>query len=243
MNGLYRIAGKCIEIVSLYKEIHRYCYEYRCNDLPDFVVRISQADIDFERARSDRRGKYNNSNGGKFSDSYLEILAVYRKIAEIMPTYDVFLFHGSAIAVDDKAYLFTASSGTGKSTHVRLWREMLGERAVVVNDDKPLIQISDNGPQIFGTPWNGKHRLSTNICVPLKAVCLLERSETNWIRAVNTEEAYPIILQQIYRPINLDSMKKTMCLLDDLCSRVCFYRLGCNMDPEAAHISYETMKG
>lgn len=243
MNGLYRIAGKCIEIVSLYKEIHRYCYEYRCNDLPDFVVHISQPDIDFERARSDRRGKYNNSNGGKFSDSCLEILAVYRKIAEIMPTYDVFLFHGSAIAVDDKAYLFAAPSGTGKSTHVRLWREMLGERAVVVNDDKPLIQISDNGPQIFGTPWNGKHRLSTNICVPLKAVCLLERSETNWIRTVSTEEIYPMIMQQIYRPINLDSMKKTMCLLDDLCSRVCFYRLGCNMDPEAAHISYETMKG
>lgn len=243
MNGLYRIAGKCIEISSLYKEIHRYCHEYRCNDLPDIVVRISQEDIDFERVRLDRMGRYRNCSAGNFSDSYLEILAVYRKIAEIMPTYDVFLFHGSAIAVDDKAYLFTAPSGTGKSTHVRLWREMLRERAVVVNDDKPLIHISDSGPYIFGTPWNGKHRLSANICVPLKAVCLLERSETNWIRTVNAEEIYPMIIQQIYRPLNLDSMKKTICLLDDLCSSVCFYRLGCNMDPEAAHISYETMKG
>ena len=84
---------------------------------------------------------------------------------------------------------------------------MLGERAVVVNDDKPLIQISDNGPQIFGTPWNGKHRLSTNICVPLKAVCLLERSETNWIRTVSTEEIYPMIIQQVYRRINIKAFQ------------------------------------
>ena len=84
---------------------------------------------------------------------------------------------------------------------------MLGERAVVVNDDKPLIQISYIRPQIFGTPWNGKHCLSTNTCVPLKAVCLLERSETNRIRTVHAEEIYPMIIQQVYRRINIKAFQ------------------------------------
>ena len=84
-------------------------------------------------------------------DDYLETLAVCRKIAERMPEYDTFLFHGSCIAVDGVGYLFTAKSGTGKSTHTRLWRELLDNRATMVNDDKPLIRIADDGLVIYGT--------------------------------------------------------------------------------------------
>ena len=109
------------------------------------------------------------------NDEYLETLAVYRKIAEKMIDYDTILFHGSVIAVDGIGYLFTAKSGTGKSTHTRLWRELFGERAVMVNDDKPLIKVSENGIIVYGTPWDGKHRLSTNTFVPLKGICFMSK--------------------------------------------------------------------
>ena len=89
--------------------------------------------------------------------------------------YDTILFHGSAVAVDGIGYLFTAKSGTGKSTHTRLWRELFGERAVMLNDDKPLIKVSENGIIVYGTPWDGKHRLSTNTFVPLKGICFMSK--------------------------------------------------------------------
>ena len=160
-----------------------------------------------------------------------------------MPDYDTMLFHGSAVAVDGEAYLFIARSGTGKSTHTRLWRELLGDRAMMVNDDKPLIRVTDAGATIYGTPWDGKHRLSSNVDVPLKAICILARGTENQIKPVTPADAYPILLQQAYRPADPASLKKTLHLINTLTASVSLWQLNCNMDPEAARLSYETMKG
>ena len=224
--------------------VHRRCEAYRTDDVPaDISVEITQADIERERSCSiDAYGQEDRISGDS-SDNALEELAVYRKIAERMPSFDTILMHGSCIAADGEGYLFTAKSGTGKSTHTRLWREMLGERAVIVNDDKPLIRITETGVTAFGTPWDGKHRLSTNCAVPLKAICILERAEKNVIRRVSPVEAYPLLLQQIYRPQDPASMSRTLTLIDRLIGRVDLWRLGCNMEPEAAQISYHTMRG
>ncbi|MGN0183255.1 MAG: hypothetical protein ACI4DP_12745 [Candidatus Ornithomonoglobus sp.] len=176
-----------------------------------------------------------------YSDSYLETLAVYRKIADKLLDYDTILFHGSVIAVDGIGYLFTAKSGTGKSTHTRLWREMLGARAVMINDDKPLINISEHGAIVYGTPWDGKHRLSTNIGVPLKAVCILERAAENHINGITKADAYNMLVQQVNRPPVPQKLIKTLQLIDRLSENVKLYRLGCNMSPQAAEFAYSAM--
>lgn len=208
------------------------CQFYLTDSSAQWTVQVSPQDIDLERSRADRPG---------YSDAYLETLAVYRKIAERMPAYDTFLFHGSAIAVDGAAYIFTAKSGTGKSTHTRLWREMLGERAVMVNDDKPLIRVHPDGAAtVYGTPWDGKHHLSSNIAVPVRAICILERAQENRIREISKAEALPMLLQQTYRPADPAALAKTLTLIDRL--NVKLYRLGCNMEKEAAEVSYNAMK-
>lgn len=236
-----RLAGKVIEVHSLFPCILGYCRDYLTDDKADFQIVITEQDIFFERGKNEREMRIKESAGGEFSDSYLETLAVYRKIAERMPEYGTFLFHGSAIAVDGEAYVFTAKSGTGKSTHTRLWREMFGERAVMINDDKPLITVNENGAVVHGTPWNGKHHLGNNMTVPLKAICILERDETNHIERIAKKEAYPMLLQQAYRPISFTAMLQTLRLLDILDKNVDFYRLGCNMETEAAVVSYRGM--
>lgn len=224
--------------------VHRRCAAYRTDDVPaDISVEITQADIERERGCSVEAYGREDRISCDSSDNALEELAVYRKIAERMPSFDTILMHGSCIAVDGEGYLFTAKSGTGKSTHTRLWREMLGEQAMMVNDDKPLIRITETGVTAFGTPWDGKHRLSANCAVPLKAICVLERAEKNAIRRISPVEAYPFLMQQIYRPQDLESMNRTLTLIDRLIGRVDLWRLGCNMEPEAAQISYHTMRG
>ena len=243
MTEIYQIAGVRIGVSSLYDEVCWLCADYRADGEPDFSVHTSEADIDFERERSAREDKIEGVPVRRFSDGYLETLAVYRKIAEKMPDYDTFLFHGACVAVDGEGYLFAAKSGVGKSTHARLWRELLGDRAVIVNDDKPLIRVTDSGATVYGTPWDGKHRLSSNIAVPLRAICILERAERNSIRPISASEAYPMLLQQAYRPMDASALDKTLRLIDKLTEPVSFWRLGCNMDIEAARIAYDAMKG
>ena len=241
MKNTYLIAKKKIEIVSLHSTIHGLCRDYETERTPDFAVETCQKDIDFEREKSERECERLGMDALPFTDDYLETLAVYRKIAERMPLCDVVLLHGSCIAVDGHAYLFTARSGTGKSTHARLWRELLGEQAVMVNDDKPLIKVNEDGTAVaYGTPWDGKHHLSSNIAVPLRAICILERSEGNRITEITKREALPMLFQQAYRPMDTEAMQRTIELIERL--NIKFYRLGCNMKLSAAELSYGTMK-
>ena len=239
-TAVYRLAEKNIAVTSVHPAVQEYCRDYRTEAVPDFSVITTEADIASEREKSAREDQAEGHAVRPFSDGYLEILAVYRKIAERMPDFDTLLFHGSAVAVDGAAYLFAAVSGTGKSTHTRLWRKMLGARAVMINDDKPLMRIGADGSAIvFGTPWNGKHRLSSNIGVPLRALCLLERAAENSIREITRAEALPMLVQQTYRPADPAALAKTLTLITRL--NVKFYRLCCNMEPQAAELSYRAM--
>ena len=233
MTDTYRIGGRTIRIVSLYEEVHRLCRDYRADGEPDLTVETTPSDLDYERGKT----------ASEWPDAYLETLAVYRRIAERMPDSDTVLMHGSAVALDGEAYLFTAKSGTGKSTHARLWLEVYGERAFIVNDDKPLVRIAGGGAVVYGTPWNGKHGRGQNIAVPLKAVCILERAAENHIERITRSEAYPMLVQQTYRPMDGAAMAKTLFLIDRLASSVSLWKLGCNMETEAARVSYEAMKG
>ncbi len=238
----YKIADRVVEIRSLYEKVHTYCAEYRSDEPADYSVTVTQKDIDLERARSRQERASEGLPPFEYSRGYLEELAVYRKIAEHMTEYDTILFHGSVVAVDGEGYLFTARSGTGKSTHTRLWRELLGERAVMVNDDKPLLRITESGVIAYGTPYNGKHRIGANISVPLKAICILTRSSDNHIGMISRVQAYSTLLQQVYRPSDPERMRKTLSLLDRLSGKVRFYRLGCNMELSAARVAYEGMR-
>ena len=237
MEQIYRIAEHTILIRTLYSQMHREAAAFAAAGAVDFTVETTQADIDEERVRAAKE-----QGQQAFSDAYVETLAVYRKIAERMPEDDIVLFHGSAIAVDGVAYIFAAKSGTGKSTHARLWRELLGDRAVMINDDKPLLHISEDGATVYGTPWNGKHRLGTNGSAPVRAICILERGEQNRIARIDPKAAYPTLLQQTYRPASALGLQKTLTLIDRLLLTTPIYRLMCNMEPEAARVSYQAMK-
>lgn len=235
------IAGRIIRIHALHDYAREFCENYLTEGEPDFEVRISLQDIEFEREKSRREDEYEGIPVREFASDYLETLAIYRQIVEKMLDFGGFLFHGSAISVDGEGYLFTAKSGTGKSTHTRRWRRYFGSRCITVNDDKPLLLIKDDCVMICGTPWDGKHRMSTNIMVPMKGLVVLERGEINEIHPINVMEALPLLLQQTYRPANPASMSTTLVLLEKMTKLVKLYRLRCNMALESARVAYEGM--
>lgn len=236
-----KLADVNVRIEPMFDYIREYCKDYITEEGAEFLVRTEAADLLFERERSRKEAQLEGREDINYTDAYLETLAVYRRIAEHFPHLGILLFHGSVIAVDGVGYLFTAKSGTGKSTHTRLWRQQFGERAVMVNDDKPLLRITENGVFAYGTPWDGKHRLSCNISVPLKAICVLTRDEKNHIEEIEPREVYQMLLQQAYRPTNQVSMIQTLQNIDLLMKKTKFYRLGCNRNPEAAIVAFQGM--
>ena len=241
ISQVYKIAGKNIKINSIYQDVHDYCKEYISIGNVDFKVTTTLEDIKNEQKNSDEENILENKKIIKYSEGYLEELAVYRKIVEKLIDYNTILLHGSVISIDGEGFLFTAKSGTGKSTHTKLWREFLGEKAIMVNDDKPLLKIEEN-VIVYGTPYTGKHGIGYNINVPLKAICILNRGEKNTIKEIDQNEVYTKLIQQVYKPNEIKKLEKTIKLVNELLKKVKFYSLECNMNIEAAKIAYEGMK-
>ena len=238
-----KIAGQVVYVDAQNPSTREYCKEYLCEGEPDFAVEITPEDIDLEHKIAEQERIVEGLPPHGFRNSQLESTALQRKLAEKLFEYDTLVFHGSVVAVDGEGYLFTAKSGTGKSTHTRLWREMLGDRAVMVNDDKPFLRVLSDRIEVCGSPWNGKHGLGNNVEVPLKAICILERGEQNEIHEISAKEAVVMLLQQSNRPKQPQLMLKYMELLEGIAGKTAFYRLRCNMDPEAAQVSYRAMSG
>ncbi len=240
-EGKYRIGGRVLVIRSMYELIQRMCSDYRSDEPEDFSVTISPEMIEAERLKSKEQHEREGLPAYDYPSDYLETLAVYRELSSRLIAYDTLLFHGSVVAVDGFAYLFTAKSGVGKSTHVSLWRRLLGERALMVNDDKPLIRLTDGLPVVYGTPWDGKHHLSANVEVPLRAICLLERSEENRIERIAPSSACSFLLHQSFHPSDKGLLLSSLSLVNRLSGNVALYRLWCNMDISAAELSFSTM--
>lgn len=156
--------------------------------------------------------------------------------------FDGILLHSSCIVVDGVAYAFSADSGTGKSTHTQLWLKRFGDRAYMLNDDKPALRIIDGKPYACGTPWSGKYDYSTPAVVPLGGICFLERSKENWIKPAETSKAIFNIFSQTVRRFGEVGMNKLMDNLDQLFKLVPIYSLGCNISDEAVDCSYNAMK-
>lgn len=238
-----RLASKLIEVHSLHDQVERLCSDYLVEEhacAPDLVVRVSQADIDREREKDGECGH------SSYSDAYLETLAVYRQIAEWAPPRGLMLMHGAVVEHAGRAYLFTAPSGTGKSTHVRLWRSFLGDAVRIINGDKPLVSVALSGASpvvAYGTPWAGKEGWQRNASAPLAGVCFLSQAERCSIARISPVEAFDAVMRQVYLPSDGAALVATMDLLDAFLRSVPAYRMACDMSEDAVRCSFETLTG
>ena len=162
-----------------------------------------------------------------FAEDHIESLAVLRAIAEHMPDDDTILMHAVALAANDSAVLFTAPSGTGKTTHAMRWLEAL-PGSYVINGDKPFVRLAGNGVWVYGTPWCGKERLNRNCAMPVRAICLLERSEVNSAEELAPENAFGFLYRQIYHPADDRRLKRSLELLSGIMDSVKLLRIGMN---------------
>ena len=235
------VAGQTVAVTSLFESTRDYCRNYLTQGEPDLSVTVSREDLAFEQEALRQEALEEGIRVRIFSEPFLERTAIQRKTAEYLFDRDVLMTHGSTVAMDGRAYLFTARCGTGKSTHTKLWRQVFGERAVMVNDDKPFLRLTPPGVFACGSPWSGKHGLDSNLTVPLQGICILERGKENRIERIAPEEALPMLLHQSYCPLAPEKHARFRLLVERLAHGTALWRMQCNRDPSAAEISHSAM--
>ena len=234
-----RMADLPVEVFCQFESTREYCADYLRNDgtAPDRSITVSEEILVEEQRQLRMKG-----DPGAENRNVVENYSLCRALAEYLPSRDRVLFHGSSLALDGNGVLFTAKSGTGKSTHTRLWREVFGNRVAMINDDKPILHIGPENTRIYGSPWRGKHRLGSNLSAPLRAICIVCRDAENRILRLSPREALPTLLQQTYMPQDPRMLRQTLALADRLSRTVPVYRLYCNMDPQAAVVACEGLE-
>ena len=151
--------------------------------------------------------------------------------------------HAAAVAVDGKAYLFSAPCGGGKSTHVIEWKKYFGQDAEIINGDFPMLTIEKDRVWVSGTPWCGKERLQCNKTVPVAGIAFVEKSQNNAIRVLNTSDVLKKIFFQLIMPDDkYNCMQDYITFADRLIKTVQFYELKCNISEQAVITAYNYMK-
>lgn len=238
MNRMFRIADINFEVNCIHTYFERHSKEYYCigQTKPDITISTTQKDIDDEIGYGE----------GVHAFRYLEHIAVSRLIAEKLYQYNAFVLHSATFDVDGVGVSFAAHSGTGKSTHMNLWQQLLGDRMTVVNGDKPIVRFFDDEPEqpyAYGTPWNGKEGLGCNMRTPLKHICFIERCAENSVEPIEKSEAIDRIFNQVYMPKDPIAAMNTIQLIDRLMSSCKLWKIKCNMDISAAETAYKGIFG
>lgn len=231
----YKICGIKIELECdkngrTYRQAEGYRADFEGE--PDMVIKLDRAFIE------EKHKQYPHIS----SDECEYIWTGYEFCKKLLELSG-FMLHSSAVAYENKAYLFSAPSGTGKSTHTEIWQRVFGkENAVIINDDKPVIKQEGESFYVYGTPWSGKGDKNLNIKIPLQGICFLQRGEENQIHRISAKDAIMKVLNQTVRPPEANVMNSLLNLLDGLLTNVPVYSLSCNMEDEAAIVSYNGMK-
>lgn len=237
-----RIAELVVRINNKYDYVREFCRDYIVSD---------ELPVDIEVSVTEEKALAEINAYGKcmFSDEeqrYVqmalpmsECLCMNREISQAIVRHNGFLMHAAVIDVDGEAYAFCAKSGTGKTTHMKLWLEKFGERAQVINGDKPILRYIDGTLYAFGTPWCGSEKMGKNIKAPLKAICFIERSGTNSITRMTPSAVLGRIFHQLLMPQDEESLDSFMNMIEHMIATVPCYLLRCNMEMEAAEVAWQ----
>ena len=229
--AIYRIAGVYVEMTPRYERLRSYSEKYLFEgDPPNEVLKVELSDEYLKKRMAD---------APYLSPEDIEYIWLGACFAHKMLEYRGFVLHSSAVAYENKAYLFSADSGTGKSTHTGFWRQCFGEEnTAIINDDKPLIREIDGVFYAAGTPFSGKSSLSENVTVPIKALCFIHRSERDEIRRMTTGEALEKMFDQMLRPGGEESALMLLELLDGFLTKVPVFSLWVTFSPYSARFAY-----
>lgn len=231
---IYDIAGFRVQLNNKYPFTEKFCQKYLAEDQitpPDISATVTEEEFAREKELSPN-----------FSDGYIENICLYRSLCLQIPKYSRMLLHASVLEYDGTGYAFLGRSGTGKSTHTRLWLKYI-QNTRVLNGDKPILQEQEDHFIAYGTPWQGKEGWGCKGQAPLKGLCFLEQAKENTIRKLSPAETASRLFLQILMPQEEETTVATLDLADHLIQKTPAYLLKCDISETAVKTSFEYMTG
>ena len=229
-----RIAGipMCCELSS--QRAAAYLRGWECSDEPQFTVRADEGLTE----------KILNGNSDVKDYSCAEFNALAYAVSKKLLKYNIAVFHGCAFFWKGMAYLFTAPSGTGKTTQYVQWKRIYGDELRIINGDKPVIRLEDDGKIIVATsPWKGKERMSGDKEAPLGGIILLEQAEANEISGMKSSDAVLRIYRQfVVTPENADEVKAVCTIEDAMLRNAPVWLLKNRGDMDSARLTHDTVE-
>ena len=236
------LAGVPLAVSALYESTKEFCEGWLTDKPAIEQVSLTQDDLEAERHYSAEQNLREGLSVRSYNDAYLETLALYRRVASTLLPYDVVVFHGAVLALDGRAYVFTAPSGTGKTTHARYWLSQV-PGCYVLNGDKPLLRIGERDVVAYGTPWMGKENMGTNSSLPLAGLCVLRRDDHDHIERLDMRDALATLIAQTYRPKDPVGLVRVVELAGRLGTVVPLWQMGCTLNENSALVSWHAMTG
>ncbi len=231
----YLIADFVVDFKNQYSFLEQQCkeYEYCGNRDAEIEIHISQEEIQKEYLNAQK----------KYSKGYIESICAYRKLCLLLPKQSAFLLHASVIAICNRGIAFLAPSGTGKTTHTKLWKQVWGNAVTIINGDKPIVRLQGENLYAYGTPWAGKENLQTNTKAKLTDICFIKQSEDNLITELDKQECIEPLMIQMLHPENPEAAMKTLELTDKVLKECHTWEIRCNTSPQAATEAYQMILG
>lgn len=231
---VYEIAGLRVFLDNQYPFTTEFCKEYLSADQQSAVdISASVTKEEFEKEKTLSAG---------FSNGYIENICLYRNLCYQLPSKNRFLLHASVLECDGDGYAFLGKSGTGKSTHTKLWLKHLSNTRVI-NGDKPILEYTGEEIIVHGTPWQGKERWGCKASVVLRGLCFLEQAKQNAIQKLSFSQVTSRLFTQLLLPEEEIQVSATLDLADKLIRLVPAYLLQCDISQEAVKTSFEEMTG
>ena len=233
MYRRYRIAGLVTDLDCDYPRTIRQAEAYREDTQEEPAIRIPN--------QREKIPQYRHLNPELSLEDWEYVLTCQEFYLQLLD-HQGMMVHASAVVLDGKAYLFSADSGTGKSTHTQLWLKRFPD-AYILNDDKPAVRLQEGRLYAYGTPWSGKTDWNVNQTVPLGGLVFLQRSEQNWVRPASGSQMVNNLLKQTLRRLSAPRMEKMLDMADALLRNTKVLELGCNISLDAVDTVYQALVG
>lgn len=152
------------------------------------------------------------------------------------------MLHSSAISYKGDGILFSAPSGTGKSTQSSLWKQEFCDDVIIVNDDTPFIRNFGGTSYVYGCPWSGKTDINEQMKVPVRAVVSVKQGKENKVNELTATEGFFRIFNETKKPVESDMLNGAMDNVIAFLSNVKVYELTCRPDSDAVYTLKEALK-
>lgn len=217
-------------------------YKHKGVDLffKDYIIEDDENDNAIIISSTEEQFRWMEENHNYHNDAFIEYMCIMQNIIKKLPK-NMLVMHGAVIEYKGKAYLFTAPSGTGKTTHIARWKKLLNEKIDIINGDKPELLVREDEIIVYGAPWCGKEGWQKNTKAPLAGICLLQRADDNSIEEINPASYIEYFLKELYVGYSENALLEVVDIFSKMCELVPFYLLKCNVSDEAVKCSFEMM--